>query len=104
MGNEERIIKTLDCIHAKVTALVTWKAVHTKSHEQIDRDIKEVRGTLFHNAGIVDKVRRLWDCRLDSVTRSTVRQKLVYGILRGLSVAAIVALTVLIFKVVKWLP
>lgn len=38
-------------MNSKLDTLLQWKAVHQESHKTIDRDIVEVRDTLFDNPG-----------------------------------------------------
>jgi len=83
----EEILKKLDGMDVKLDELLTWKAVHKAEHKGINRDVSEIRETLFDNPGIKAQVQTLMNGR-----RNISKWKEFWmGVLRIVVAAAIVA-------------
>ena len=57
------VLDKLGEMDVKLDDLLKWKAVHQESHKIIDRDITEVRETLFENPGLKSQVQTLMNCK-----------------------------------------
>jgi len=66
--NGNKIYEKLEAIEAKVDKLLLWKVEHVEAHKLLERDVADVRSSLFDNPGIIDRVNALWNYRTD-VTR-----------------------------------
>ena len=52
----EEILDKLNQMDVKLDELLTWKAVHKEEHKGINRDVSEIRETLFENPGLKAQV------------------------------------------------
>jgi len=59
----DQILEKLNGMDTKLDELLLWKAAHRESHKIIDRDITEVRDTLFENPGLKSQVQTLVNCK-----------------------------------------
>ena len=57
------ILDKLNEMDPKLDDLLTWKAVHKTEHKIINRDVTELRDTLFENPGIKSQVQTLMNSR-----------------------------------------
>jgi len=57
------ILVKLNEMDSKLDTLLQWKAVHKESHKGINRDIVELRDTLFENPGLKSQVQTLMNCK-----------------------------------------
>ena len=57
------VLEKLNKMDSKLDDLLLWKAAHKESHKIIDRDIGEVRDTLFENPGLKSQVQTLMNCK-----------------------------------------
>lgn len=58
------ILSKLNEMNSKLDELLQWKAAHQEGHKSIDRDIGEVRDTLFENpGGLKSQVQTLVNCK-----------------------------------------
>lgn len=57
------VLDKLNTMDTKLDELLLWKAAHEESHKTIDRDITEVRDTLFENPGLKSQVQTLMNCK-----------------------------------------
>jgi len=65
--DEAQIFEKLNGMDSKLDKLLQWKAAHQESHKLIDRDIVEVRNTLFENPdGLKLQVQTLMNSRYDT--------------------------------------
>ena len=55
--------ETLNTMVEQLSKVLQWQAVHTEGHERLDRDVDELRETMYGNPGIKDKVLDLWRCK-----------------------------------------
>ncbi len=85
----DQILATLNTINAKLDNLIQWKAVHQESHKTIDRDMNEVRDTLFESSGLKSQVQTL----MNGSTSISRWRDFGMGILKLVVVAAIIAVT-----------
>lgn len=62
----DQILEKLNEMDTKLDEILQWKAAHQESHKSIDRDITEVRDTLFDNpGGLKSQVQTLVNCKRD---------------------------------------
>jgi len=59
----DQILEKLNEISGKLDELLLWKAAHQESHKIINRDLDEVRDTLFENPGLKSQVQTLINCK-----------------------------------------
>lgn len=59
----DQILEKLNEMNGKLDKLLQWKAAHEESHKSIDRDMGEVRDTLFDNPGLKSQVQTLMNCK-----------------------------------------
>jgi len=60
----DQVIETLNEMNGKLDKLLQWKAAHQEGHKTIDRDITELRDTLFDNpGGLKSQVQTLVNCK-----------------------------------------
>lgn len=83
----DQILEKLNEMNGKLDKLLQWKAAHQESHKTIDRDITEVRDTLFENPGLKSQVQTLINCK-QNISRW---RNFWMSILRLIVVAAIIA-------------
>lgn len=58
----DQVLEKLNEMDTKLDVLLLWKAAHQESHKTINRDIDELRDTLFENPGLKSQVQTLVDC------------------------------------------
>ena len=62
----DQMLEKLNEMDTKLDEILQWKAAHQESHKSIDRDITEVRDTLFDNpGGLKSQVQTLVNCKRD---------------------------------------
>ena len=61
----DQILEKLGEMDGKLDELLTWKAVHKEEHRGINRDVTEIRETLFENPGLKSQVQTLVNCKRD---------------------------------------
>lgn len=59
----EAILEKLNGMDIKLDELLTFKAVHEAEHKVIDRDVTEIRETLFDNPGLKAQVQTLMNSK-----------------------------------------
>jgi len=59
------VLDKLNEMDPKLDELLLWKAAHEEGHKTIDRDVDEVRETLFGNGnpGLKSQVQTLMNCK-----------------------------------------
>ena len=83
----DQVLEKLNKMDDKLDELLRWKAAHQESHKIIDRDIIEVRDTLFENPGLKSQVQTLINCK-QNISRW---RNFWIDVLKFVTVAAIVA-------------
>lgn len=58
----DQVLEKLNEMDTKLDVLLLWKAAHQESHKTINRDIDELRDTLFENPGLKSQVQTLINC------------------------------------------
>jgi len=75
----------------KLDSLLQWKAGHNEQHKIINRDLNEIRETLFDNpGGLKSRVERLWNCK----NTITTWREFFLQILRTVITWAVIALVI----------
>ncbi len=88
----EQILKKLNEMDGKLDEIKTWQAVHSKGHEALDNDVKEVREVIFENPGLKARVQTLWECK-----RSISKRKEFWGRVLSIVIAAVVVAAIMWF-------
>ena len=57
------VLDKLNEMDPKLDELLMWKAAHEEGHKTIDRDITEIRDTLFENPGLKSQMQTLMNCK-----------------------------------------
>ena len=63
LQNFKLVNTKLDGLTTDVSAVRQWQAVHDQAHETVERDVNDLRETIYGNPGIRDKVQALWNCK-----------------------------------------
>lgn len=85
--DEKQVFEKLNGMDNKLDNLLQWKAVHQESHKIINRDLTEVRDTLFENPGLKAQVQTL----VNSSHHLFRWRNFWMGVLKLVTVAALVA-------------
>ena len=93
----DQILEKLGEMDGKLDELLTWKAVHKEEHRGINRDVTEIRETLFDNPGLKSQVQTLVNCKQGM---SRWRDFWMW-VLRCLTVSGIVSLIVWLLLIYK---
>ena len=93
----EAILDKLNEMDVKLDELLTWKAVHKTEHKIINRDVTEIRETLFDNPGLKSQVQTL----MNSKRHISKWRDFWMGVLRTVIAAAIVAVLMWLMLIYK---
>jgi len=93
----DAILDKLNEMDPKLDELLTWKAVHKEEHKIINRDVSEVRGTLFSNPGIKSQVQTL----MNNKRHISKWREFWMGVLRTVIAAAVVAVLMWLMLIYK---
>jgi len=93
----EAILDKLNKMDSKLDELLTWKAVHKTEHKVINRDVTEIRETLFDNPGLKSQVQTL----MNSKRHISKWRDFWMGVLRAVIAAAIVAVVMWLMLIYK---
>ena len=93
----EAILDKLNDMDSKLDELLTWKAVHKAEHKVINRDVTEIRETLFDNPGLKSQVQTL----MNSKRHISKWRDFWMGVLRTVIAAAIVAVLMWLMLIYK---
>lgn len=94
------ILSKLETMDSKLDKLVTWKAVHEKEHETVNRDLDETRVTLYGEPGqrgLQANVESLLNCK-KSVSRWRDFWMAIVKIVAAAVIIAAVAWAVSLYK------
>jgi len=93
----EAILDKLNDMDSKLDELLLWKAVHKTEHKIINRDVTEIRETLFDNPGLKSQVQTL----MNSKRHISKWRDFWMGVLRTVIAAAIVAVLMWLMLIYK---
>ena len=93
----EEILDKLNQMDVKLDELLTRKAVHKEEHKGINRDVSEIRETLFENPGLKAQVQTLMNNR----GYTSKGKEFWMGVLRTVLAAAIVSILMWLMLVYK---
>ena len=93
----EAILDKLNEMDSKLDELLLWKAVHKAEHKIINRDVTEIRETLFDNPGLKSQVQTL----MNSKRHISKWRDFWMGVLRTVIAAAIVAVLMWLMLIYK---
>lgn len=86
------VVKTID---DKVDQILQWKAAHIERHESVERDVNEVRDSLYgtdRKNGLLSRVQGLQGCKETIKDKARDRRQFVLGVLSKVLAVGIVAL------------